>query len=135
MSTDFELAVAVDAENPVAHDLKLTSSQITLTPDQTTAVAQHLRVRLQFFLGEWFLDLREGVPYYRDILKKNPSQQAMLAIFRRVILDTPGIEALNFLNLRVDRARRRMDPQFSATLQDGEVLEADFGEFVVEVIS
>jgi hypothetical protein len=133
MSTDFALAVAVGVENPVAHDIQLTDSQITLLPN-TDAVLQHIRVRLQFFLGEWFLDRREGIPFYRDIFIKNPSRDLITAIFRQAILDTPGVEVISSFDLVFSSIDRTMDLAFVAQLESGEVLSVDFGDFIVEVL-
>jgi hypothetical protein len=36
------------------------------------AVAQHLRIRLRFYLGEWFLDTRVGIPFYTQIFSCRP---------------------------------------------------------------
>ena len=51
-------------------------------------VRQKLSVRFKFFLGEWFLDLREGVPYYRDVFTWNPNLPVIRALFRRVAIKT-----------------------------------------------
>lgn len=133
--TDIALVVSADAVNPVAHDLRLDDVTLVLTSGQAESVAQHLRIRMQFFLGEWFLNLREGVPFYRDILVKNPSTQTVRAIFRRVVLSTPGVEALTAFDLRLDKAARSLDLAFSARLSGGEILAAEFGDFVIKVVS
>lgn len=41
-----------------------------LTSDLAKEVAQRLTVAFNFFRGEWFLDTREGLPYYEEIIKK-----------------------------------------------------------------
>ena len=133
MSTDYELVIAVDPENPVVHDLRLTNGQITfVTGDEQ--ILQHMKTRLQFFLGEWFLDRREGVPYYRDILIKNPSREVLASIFRQVILDTPGTELIRTFDLSIDASQRRMSLAFEVVLITGTVVQADFGDFIVEVM-
>ena len=133
MSTDLDLAVAIDAENPVAHDLLLVSSSIPLVGG-TDAIAQHIRVRLRFFLAEWFLNKLEGLPYFRDVFIKNPSPSLITAVFRQVVLDTPGVEVISSFNLQVDSTIRTLDVEFVALLESGEVLSADFGDFIVEIV-
>jgi len=58
------------------------------------AVAQHLRIRLRFFLGEWFLDTRVGIPYFSVFFIKQPNLAAIEAIYRRAIQTVPGVDSL-----------------------------------------
>lgn len=125
---NLELAAVVDAENPDAGDLRLTNGQLTLV-DGNDAVRQHLINRLRIFLGEWFLDRRIGIPFFRDILVKNPDRPAIRSIFRRTIRETPGITAVDelLLTVRSDRSARL---DFRAPLdQSGE--ELVFREFIL----
>ena len=130
---DLELVTSTDGDNPDIGDLKLTDGQIRLTQTTKQAVAQHLRIRLQFFFGEWFLNAREGIPYFERVLIKRPDLGSVAGIFRRVILETPGIVALDSLALDLNAATRILYVQsFSARLDDGAVLTAeDFGAFIL----
>lgn len=83
------------------------------------AIAQRVRVRFRFFLGEWFLDRRLGVPYYREILKKNPDPILIASILRTVLTSTPGILRVTKMATRWDRGPRIMYVDFEATLEDG----------------
>lgn len=125
---NLELAQAVDAENPDAGDLRLTNGQLTLTAGND-AVKQHLINRLRIFLGEWFLDRRVGIPYFKSVLVKNPDRPAVRSIFRRTIRETPGITAVDELLLSIGSDRSaRLD--FRAPLdQSGE--ELVFREFIL----
>lgn len=143
MPHDLELVTQIDAENPVLGDLKLTNGQLTLVgghvfaptevspEDFQKAVAQHLLIRLRFFLGEWFLDTEEGIPYFQQILEKGVDLEAVNSIYRRVILSTPGIESINFLTLDLDGATRVLTPSFECRLNNGLKLQSsDFGRLL-----
>ena len=80
---------------------------------------QRLAVRLNFFAGEWFVDLRQGVPYYRDVFVKNPNDPLIRSLFRTVVLDTPGIISCPTLELVRDPATRRARVVFEAVSVDG----------------
>ena len=41
--------------------------------DNAERIAQQILISLRFWLGEWFLDTRQGVPYLEYILVKNPN--------------------------------------------------------------
>ena len=130
---DLELSTVVDSENPTIGDLKLTSGQVRLTQTFKQAVAQHLRIRMQFFYGEWFLDVKEGIPFFERVLIKNPSLPKISNIFRRVIVETPGIVAVDNLQLTLDNATRVLTVgSFLAKLSNDETLTAsDFGAFLL----
>jgi hypothetical protein len=130
-----ELAVTLtpDVDNPDVGDLYLTpQGQEFLRTSLGAEVAQRLTVRLQFFRGEWFLDLRQGVPYYQVVLRKGVSDQVLRAVFSQVILGTAGVASLSSLTFSLNKLTRVMTMVFVARLTDGTVFSsADYGPFVV----
>ena len=97
------------------------------------AIAQHVKIRLRFFRGEWALDTREGVPYWEQILVQGASEAAVSEIFRRVVGETPGIASVRQVGLSIDRqSRTLMIASLEAVTTDGETITAaDFGAFVL----
>lgn len=79
---------------------------------------QKIKARLQFFLGEWFLDVRLGVPYFRDILRKGADVDVVTAILRRVILETDGVAAVEQVSVS-STVERELTVNYSATLENG----------------
>ena len=71
-------------------DLVFENNDLVLVDGQE-AIKQHLTMRLQEFLGEWFADSTVGVPWISEILIKNPSFLVVQEILKAVILDTPNI--------------------------------------------
>ncbi len=127
---DLRLVTATDGDNPNVGDLKLDENgQITLTPDLESAVAQHIAVRLRMFFGEWFLDARQGVPYFELILVKNPDIGRITGIFRSIALETPGVAAVERLALDLDATTRILTvSDLRIKLDNGATLtSADFG--------
>lgn len=96
------------------------------------AVAQRVRVRFRWFLGEWFLDKRQGVPYYRDVLVKNPDSVLISFIFRRVLLSTPGVQSVSDFSASLDRQSRKLTVDFEAKLDDGSKLTAKSEPFIID---
>jgi hypothetical protein len=97
-------------------------------------VRQRLATRFKFFQGEWFLDTREGIPYYRDVLVAQPDLPLIRSMFRRAILDTPGVLSLPRLTLSFDRPTRTLSVAFQAVVNGGvvEVLPGD-KDFLVDL--
>lgn len=90
------------------------------------SIAQAVRITLQFFKGEWFLNLDAGLPYFQSILVKNPDANQLQAIFRDAILAVPGVSALPSLTLTFDRTTRALSVRCRVS--------TDFGELDVEEV-
>ena len=91
----------------------------------TEGIASDLRSRLQTFLGECFLDTSLGVPWFERILGKKTPSGELKAIFREVILGTPGIASVDTLDVKV--ASRVLTVAFRALASTGDALEAALG--------
>lgn len=102
--------------DPETHDL-------LFGPDgdlvMATNVGQHIKIRLLFFEGEWFLDAGLGTPYFRDILKKAPNLSHVTAVFRQRIIETPGVIELTELELDYDNPTRKLSVRFKAETTTG----------------
>jgi len=93
------------------NDIDLVGGSATLTTDAEDVI-QELEIRLQFFIGEWFLNILEGIPYIEEILKKNANLDAVKALFVNEILSSNGITELTSLNLTFTNRILKVD--FSA---------------------
>ena len=111
-------------------DIALEQNQIVLAFGKD-AIEQQLRIRLRFFFEEWFLDQRVGIPYYREILIKNPNLQLVRSIYKEAIESTPGIDSADSLQLSIDGATRTLSLYFTATMDTGQTLE--FSPFIIEL--
>lgn len=101
-------------------DLAIENDSVVLV-EGVDAVAQDIDIRLKFFLGEWFLDRRLGVPYYEKILGQKPRLAAIKSIFRAAILTTPGVTAVNDLTVEYDGTSRVLNVSFLATSTEGTI--------------
>lgn len=99
-------------------------------------IRQTIACRLRFGRGEWFLDLREGVPYYQVVLVKNPDLSVIRALFRRVIMSVPGVLSVPVLTLDLDRASRTLSVAFQAVCRSGTIkVAAGDPAFVLPVVA
>lgn len=88
-------------------------------------IEQLLTQRLNTFLGEWFLDKSIGIPYFQEILKKNPNPSDIEAIFVDKITKTTGLKELNSLEILIDSSIREMRINFNAKI-DGDPANHNF---------
>jgi len=90
-------------------------------------ITQNLRQRLSFFFKEWFLDKSKGVPYFEYIFKKKVSVAIVDSVFKREIINTPGVLKLMEFEILVDAALRELTLTFRALTSEGII---DFSEVV-----
>jgi hypothetical protein len=116
-----------------AGDLALAQGSFVIA-DGVEYIRQKLGARFKFFLGEWFLDKREGVPYFRDVFVKNPNLDVIRSLFRRVALSVPGVLSVPAMTVSYDRPARSLAFAFRARVTGG-VVEVSAGDrdFIVDV--
>jgi len=116
-------SLALDSDG----DLKIENNTLSFV-DGIDYVAQCLKIRLQFFLGEWFLNTTLGVPYFQEILVKNPNRIAVNNYIQMTILNSPNIQKITQYNADFDVGQtRQLRVQFSAITDYGEL---NFNELI-----
>lgn len=104
---------AIFINGPLAKD------SITSTPVEV--VAQRLSIRLQTFLGEWFIDTQYGVPYWQRILGKKVTKTAVDRIFQEQILSERGVREITTFTSTFKN--REYDMSFRVRALDGSTTE------------
>lgn len=104
------------ALDPVHHDIYLDANgQIALAQ---APLDQRIDCRLRTFLGEFWLDQTIGIPYFQEILKKNPDLDNVRSAFALEIQKVQGVKTLESLSVSIDRANRKLTVIFSVTGTD-----------------
>jgi hypothetical protein len=101
------------------HDIIFINGACPVTAVATQTVAQKLKVHLQTFLGEWFLDEDIGIPYHQKIFGKHSSNQAVDLIFQTKILETSGVLEIVEFDSTLDVGTRRYSLTFVVRTTDG----------------
>lgn len=105
----------------------------TLITDPAAAGAQKLSNKFRFFLGEWFLDQRLGVPYYQVVFVKNPDLGAIKQLFRKVIMGTAPFVDVPSLTVTLNAATRVLGFTFRAATDSGAIVTGGSGQaFIVD---
>lgn len=115
------------ALDPVTHDLEMPVRILR----GSEAIAQRVRVRFRWWLYEWFLDRRTGVPYLESILVKSPDPVLISGIFRKVLLTTPGVSRVDTFSTSLDANTRTLSVDFVAVLDDGSNLAVSNSAFII----
>lgn len=101
------------------HDLEIGTDGDLSILTGLDSIAQHLKIGLLFFRGEYFLDLRIGVPYFEQILRKAPDLNVVRSILREAILKTDGVLGVSGLTLGYDGVTRVLSVTFEAATTEG----------------
>lgn len=112
--------------DPITHDLDLTrrAGSLSLTSG-AESVLQRIKIRFMFFLGEWFLDSRQGFPWFEEVFVKGTSDSRLAFIFRRLLQTTPGVESIiDFRLYNASAAQRTATLRFKVRLTSGEILDS-----------
>ena len=105
-----------------SNDLIVNKGQLKLVSDGDEVV-QHVRTRLQFYLEEWFLDLRAGTPYFQKIFTKPVNLANIESIIKSRILNTDGVLRLTEFKMDYEKSSRVLNISFSAETEYGSISE------------
>lgn len=89
-------------------DLKIKDNTLDLSAPVTEKrmVAQWLTTLLKTQMGDWFLDITFGVPYFESILVKGPQKLEIQSILKQKILEIPEVMAVKEVEVNIDRQER-----------------------------
>ena len=107
--------IALNVQN---WDIALNGADLILI-DDAERISQQIKITLQFWLGEWFLNDTLGIPYRERICIKNPNLQHIRQIFRNAIQSVSGVTAVTALDLTVDAAARVLTVTYTAATKTG----------------
>ena len=112
------ISLALNSENDMLIDPRTGSFAMVSDGDE---VCQHVKTRLLFFLGEWFLDTSVGMPYFQEIFGPAGDLSAIEGRIKSEIINTPGVESLDKFEMKLNSRIRTLTASFSATTVYGKV--------------
>lgn len=100
---------------------------LSITPNGdislTDSVRQAILIRLRWFLGEWKFNPTFGMPYYSQILIKNPSETVIEQLFREQILSVSEVISVEECRVEINRRLRICRVIFCANTTQGAIRE------------
>lgn len=110
------------ALNIASNDLVIKNNDLILI-DNAERIAQQVLITLRFWLGEWFLDTREGMPYLEYVLVKNPNMSHIRQILTEKIQSIEGVKSIVSLNFDFRRVTRELYVDFEVDTDYGLITE------------
>ena len=93
---DLKLDAGGDLELSAAGDISATDS-----------IVQAVRIRLLWFFSEWRLGPGFGIPYFENILVKNPNEVKARHLIREAVMSVEGVTNVQGVGLSIDKKTRR----------------------------
>lgn len=113
-----DLGLVLNQSSGNYKDLDIQDGDLVMI-DGLTEIQQNVLQRLSVFFGEWFMDTTIGIPYFNEILIKNPDQSKVDALFSNTISKTPGVIGLLSYSFTPDFINRTLNVSFSAQTTQG----------------
>lgn len=111
--------------SPTYKDLLVVNGDLVLTSDVeaagTNPVLQDIIQSLSMFQGEWFMNNSEGIPWFQQILIKNPDLSKIDAIIQNVIAGRPGVEAILNYSSKFNSSNRSLTITFRVRTTTGTI--------------
>ena len=107
-------AFSTDTVTTDAQDIRLDRHGDLLVVDELEDVRQRVLMRLRWWIGQWFLLVRDGVPYRPEIFQRSTSVGLAAAVVSDQIRRVAGVTAVRDVVASIDPTSRLM--QYSATI-------------------
>ncbi|MDR1558710.1 MAG: hypothetical protein LBS84_03235 [Clostridiales bacterium] len=103
--------ILLDAEG----DLKISEwGDISLTD----SVRQAVRIRLLWFFNEWRFAPQYGIPYYEEILVKNPNLERIKSIIKTEAMSVDEVSAVRNVAITWDKSSRNALVAFDIVIDE-----------------
>lgn len=111
------------ALDPKTHDLYLDpTGQVATVSAPDADLTQRIKCRLLTYQGECFLNRDRGVPYFSEVLKKNPDLGRVRALLLAEVLDVPGVKKVTKFDINFLSREREFKLFFTVTDSDGNTI-------------
>jgi len=100
-----------------SHDIAIEDNTFSFV-EGADRVGQQIKIRILWFLGEWFLDTNRGVPWFEEIFVKNPDIAEIEAQLKVEIATVPNVKEITQWSSDLDvktrtyTVRSRVDTEF-----------------------
>ena len=112
------------------NDIVFINGECPVTYTQKDVVAQRLKITLQTFLEEWFLNLDVGIPYFQRVFQKHSNKTSVDAVFQQAIIDDQGVVELLSYNSTLNSAARGFSLEFEVRVVDNTTVPVSLTTFI-----
>lgn len=110
--------------DPITNDLVIENGDLVLT-DNLDPLLQQLKVSLNIYKGEWFVDTLTGVPYTTEFLADKNNKTFIDTYLQNYIRNINGVDKILKYTSVFDDSSRGLTITFSVLTTDGDSLEVN----------
>ena len=92
--------------DPITNDIMSVDGKVGIVKD-VDEVVQRVRTRLRRVLGEWFLDINAGIPYFNGEMLGGKDTKYILMIIKSEILNTVGVQEVTSIQINYNNSTRK----------------------------
>lgn len=103
-------------------DAAFVNRAIPITDEVRQSVGQLLKIKLQTFYGEWFMDETYGIPYIEQVMGRKRSKSAIDTLMQSAILEEPLVKSIASWTSEITPSREYL-VTFQVLVDSGDVTE------------
>lgn len=112
--------------DPNTDDMTLDADyQLARTESLADIIADRIRTRLRTFRGEHFLDRDLGVPYFEEVLKKNPDVERVRNLLLAATAEVEGVLKVLSFDTTFDAGSRIFSVRFKVLADENVIVEGE----------
>lgn len=112
--------------DPTTHDVVINNFTLAVTKDKADLITQRIKIKLMWFMGEWFLDENYGIPYLQEVFIKGVDLNTLDDIFRQAIADEDGVLDLVEYSSEFNSTTRSLTIKSKIRVDSGEIIGLSF---------
>lgn len=92
--------------DPITNDIMSIDGKVGIV-NGSDEVVQRVKTRLRRILGEWFLNINAGIPYFNGDMLGGKNTQYVLMIINAEILKTDGVQEVTDISISYNKDTRK----------------------------
>jgi len=99
-----------------------------ISTNEIDFVVQKAKLMFRFVLGEYWLDITKGIPYFSSenaFFEKNVDFGSVEAILKAKLKEIEHVKEITSFEITVDGKERRMKIEWSVTTTSGDIIEEE----------
>ena len=112
--------------DPTTHDVVVKDFNLVITETKQDLITQKLKIKLLWFMEEWFLNRQYGIPYFQEVFIKGVDMDTLDNVFRTAIKQEDGVLDLISYSSSINESLRTLTITSKIRVEGGEILNIVF---------
>ena len=108
--------------DPLTGDISISKNMVRLTKTNAEEVRQKVEIRLKTFRGEWFANVRAGLPYFQSMFGKNITKSFIDTQIKTTVLKTSGVTSMKEFSSSINPKTREYSANIKVITDEGVVV-------------